>query len=213
LCVWQTPAKKFINKLEDTDIMPELTPEQVEQLKNLPPEKLAELQKQNCPFCMIVAGKIPAKRLYDDNECIAILDINPANPGHVLILPKEHYQIITQVPEETLAVMTRVSKALTNALFSSMDVQGSNILVQNGPAADQKAPHFLMHVIPRFENDGLNFGWQPKKLSEDDMEKIFSKLTEKPISIGTIKQKPIEEKEKEKVKEDSNLIRSFERIP
>jgi len=193
--------------------MPELTPEQVEQLKNLPPEKLAELQKQNCPFCMIVSGKIPAKRIYEDGDCIAILDINPANLGHVLILPKEHYQIITQVPEETLAVMTRVSKAVSTALFNSLEVHGTNLLVQNGPAADQKAPHFLMHVIPRFEEDGLNFGWQPKKISEEDMDRVFNKLTEKPILIGTIKQKPIEEKEKEKVKEDSNLIRSFERVP
>jgi len=193
--------------------MPEMTPEQEEQLKNLPPEKLAELQKQNCPFCMIISGKIPAKKLYEDEVCIAILDINPANPGHVLVLPKEHYQIINQVPEEELAVMTRVSKAITNNMFESLGVQGSNVLIQNGPAADQKAPHFIMHIIPRMENDGLNFGWNPKKIEDAQMDEIFGKLTSTPITIGKIVTKPIEEKKKEKVKEESNVMKSTERIP
>ncbi len=195
--------------------MPELTPEQEQQLKDLPPEKLAELQKQNCPFCMIVGGKIPAKKLYEDEVCIAILDINPASPGHILVIPKEHYQIISQVPEETLAIMTRVSKAITNNLFETMNIQGTNILIQNGPAADQRAPHFIIHVIPRTENDGLQFSWNPQKIADEDLAKLFDKINSKPIQIGEVKAKPIEIKEekKEEVKEESNLNKTLERIP
>jgi histidine triad (HIT) family protein len=194
--------------------MPELTEEQMEQLKNLPPEKLAELQKQNCPFCMIISEKIPSKKIYEDEICMAILDINPANPGHVLIIPKEHYAVMPQVPDETISRMSLVAKAISQKIFDSMNVGGTNVLIQNGEAADQRAPHFIMHVIPRMENDGINFGWQPKKLSEEDMDKVEAKLKEKPIMIEKPKPKPVEIKEeKQVVKEDSQMLKSIRRIP
>ena len=76
----------------------QMTEEQVkelqEKIKNMSPEELKEFQKKQCVFCQIISGKVQSKKVYDDEKCIAILDINPANPGHVLLLPKEHYSIM-----------------------------------------------------------------------------------------------------------------------
>jgi histidine triad (HIT) family protein len=199
--------------------MPEgLTPEQAEQLKNMSPEQLAELQKQNCPFCKIISGEIPAKKIYEDDMCIALLDIAPANPGHVLVMPKNHYQIMPQVPDEEISRMMQVAKAISVNLFELLGVQGTNVLVQNGPAADQRAPHFIIHVIPRKENDGMNFGWQPKQANEAELEDIAVKLMAKPIKIEAHKPKEIKIEEKaeeieEKKEGESELAKHLKRVP
>lgn len=200
--------------------MPELTPEQI---KNMPPEQLAEMQKQNCPFCMIINGKIPSKKIYEDDVCMAILDINPANPGHVLVIPKEHFQIMPQVPDETLSRMTLVAKQISTIIFEQLGVQGTNVLIQNGPAADQRAPHFIIHVIPRVENDGMQFLWNPKKVEEAEMNQIFEKLTSKEIKVPDLHQQeapkePVDldkekEETKEEIKEDSDESSFLEKIP
>ena len=95
--------------------------------------------QQNCIFCHIIAGRVPSKEVYSDSKVKAILDINPANPGHVLILPKEHYMILPQVPEELIGYMGMVSKAISKACIRALKVQGTNVFVANGAAAGQKA--------------------------------------------------------------------------
>ena len=92
--------------------MKELSEEELkaleEKLKQMSPEELKAFQKQQCIFCQIVAGKVSSKKVYEDNICIAILDINPANPGHLLVLPKEHYPIMPLIPEEELKHIGKV---------------------------------------------------------------------------------------------------------
>lgn len=124
-------------------------------LKSMTPEQLAELQRQQCIFCKIVKGDIPSKKVYEDNECIAVLDINPANSGHLLLLPKEHYAIMPQLPEELVSHLAMVSKALSHATLKALKSQGTTVFIANGVAAGQKAPHFMIHIIPRFADDGL----------------------------------------------------------
>src|SRR3990170_5142515 len=92
-----------------------------EKIKNMSPEELKEFQKQQCIFCQIIAGKVQSKRIYEDENVLAVLDINPANPGHVLLLTKEHYSIMPQIPLEVLEHVFLVAKKLSNALLRGID--------------------------------------------------------------------------------------------
>lgn len=178
--------------------MAETTPEQQkelqERLKSMSPEEILEFQKQNCIFCRIVEGKIPSKKVYEDEKCIVILDINPANPGHLLILPKQHYAVMPQMPEEILQHCFIIAKHLSQALLQALNVQGTNILVQNGPAAGQRANHFMVHLIPRKEDDGLNLSLPEQDVNEANVAKLKSAL--KPVIAKTFGLEEVEEPEK-----------------
>ncbi len=162
--------------------MPEqnINPEQMkalqEKIKQMSPEELKDFQKQQCVFCQIVAGKIQAKKVYEDEQTLGILDINPANPGHILLLTKEHYSIMPQVPDDELAHVFMVVKSLSNSMLRGIDAQGTNVLVANGVSAGQRAQHFMVHVIPRKENDGVNFVLPQKTMGMEEVEAIGNKL-------------------------------------
>jgi len=153
-----------------------------EKIKQMSPEELKEFQKKQCIFCQIITGKVQSKKIYEDEHVLAVLDINPANPGHVLVMPREHYSIMPQIPDEEIKHIFLVAKSLSNTTLRALEVQGSNIIVANGVAAGQRAQHFMVHVIPRKEKDGIEFQIPQKKNSEEDLEKI-SKLIAK--SLGT----------------------------
>jgi len=160
--------------------MPEITDEQRKQLeekiKNMSPEELKQFQKQQCVFCQIVAGKIPSKKVYEDDKCIAVLDINPAAKGHLLIMPKEHYTIMPQIPEKEMAHLFLVSKHLSQIILKTLKVSGTNIFVANGPAAGQRAQHFMLHLIPRKEGDKLMDN--PDKLIDANLRAKVKELIE-----------------------------------
>ena len=193
----------------------QMTEEQVkelqEKIKNMSPEELKEFQKKQCIFCQIVAGKVQSKKVYEDDKCIAILDINPANPGHVLLLPKEHYSIMPQVPEDEIAHLFVVMKTISNAALRGLGVQGTNIIVQNGIAAGQKAQHFMIHIIPRKEEDGINFELPKKEIKDSELETIQKKLAAK---LGTVKEpKPIPKvQELIKPKEEKIVEAEFKQV-
>jgi len=158
----------------------QISPEQLkalqEKIKQMTPEELKEFQKKQCVFCQIVAGKIQAKKVYEDDKVVAILDINPVNPGHVLLLTKEHYSIMPQLPDDEVAHVFMAAKAISNSMLRSIDAQGTNIIVANGIAAGQRAQHFMAHIIPRKQNDGVNFVLPQKTMDEKEIEAISSKL-------------------------------------
>ena len=141
------------------DAPPELTEDQRKELekklKSMTPEQIQQLQKQQCIFCQIISGKIPSKKVYDDHSCLAVLDINPATRGHLLLLPKEHYAIMPQVPPAELAHLFSVAKLLSRVQLRALRLSGTNIFIANGPAAGQRAQHFLLHLLPRKEGDHL----------------------------------------------------------
>ena len=161
-----------------------------EELKTMSPEQIAEMQKQNCVFCHIVTGKVQSKKVFEDDKVVAILDINPANPGHVLLLPKEHYSIMPLVPENVLGHMFMVAKAISSACLKALQVQGTNIFVANGAIAGQKAPHFMIHIIPRKEKDGLDAIFKPqhKQISAADQEQVWVRLKQKINQVFGIKE-------------------------
>lgn len=148
-----------------------------EDLKNMSPEELQKLQQENCIFCHIISGKVQSKKIYEDEICIGILDINPANPGHVLIIPKKHYAIMPQINDNDLAHMFFVAKKVSKASLKALGSTGTNIFVANGTSAGQKAQHFMIHVIPRKEKDGLKcFQVKINEVNKKDFDETHQKL-------------------------------------
>jgi len=169
--------------------------ELMERVKKMSPEELAEFQKSRCIFCQIIGGNVQSKKIYEDKHLIAILDINPANPGHLLLMPKEHYAIMPQVPEDVLKHLFIVAKKLSQIALQAIGAKGTNIVVQNGMAAGQKAQHFMIHIIPRMEGDGLPFELEKKTISDGDYSTIKSRLTTKINEIFGIQSENVKEAE------------------
>ena len=181
-----------------------------EKLKNMSPEELKEFQIKNCVFCHIVKGKVASKKVYDDDKCLAILDINPANPGHILLLPKGHYAIMPLIPEDVIKHMFMISKQLSSTLLKALKVHGTNIFVANGIAAGQKAQHFMIHIIPRMEKDGVGLDIKGKKTTERVLEELRQRLVEKiNEEFGIETEKEITEEVVPKVKEPKVVEAEF----
>ena len=182
-----------------------------EKVKKMSPEELKAFQKQQCIFCQIIAGKVPSKKVYEDDKCIAVLDINPAAKGHILLMPKEHYAIMPQMPEAEMSHLFLVSKYLSQLLLKVLKVGGTNVFVANGAAAGQRAQHFMLHVIPRKEGDKiLEFEERlvPPELLQKIKMVVEAKLNEK---LGVKKEsKPKEEEKKVELKSFPREVKTAE---
>jgi histidine triad (HIT) family protein len=119
------------------------------------PEEVLKEQKANCLFCKIAAGEVQSRKVYEDDRMLAILDINPAAKGHTLVLTKEHYPIMPLLPPEEFEHLFGTTAALSGAVRSAMIAQRCTTFIANGAVAGQQSPHFLFHLIPREEGDGL----------------------------------------------------------
>lgn len=175
-----------------------------EKLKNMSPEELKEFQKQQCIFCQIIAGKVPSKKVYEDDKCMAVMDINPAAVGHVLLMPKEHYAIMPQIPDEEIGHIFMVAKHLSHAMLRRLKVEGTNIFVANGPVAGQNAQHFMIHIIPRKEGDGIpNIPEQAIEVTtREKLREIVGKRVDE--LFGIERKEVVEEPEEEEVKEEES---------
>ena len=131
---------------------------------------------QECIFCQIVEGKTPSRRVYEDEKVLAILDINPANPGHILLMPKQHVTIFPQLTEDLIAHLALVSKLLSKTLLRALKVEGTNIFIANGFVAGQRAPHVLIHIIPRKMGDGAFPEIAELKLSKEKIQELKEKI-------------------------------------
>jgi len=131
-----------------------------------------------CEFCAIIKGKEEAETIYEDKQVMAVLHLKPASPGQIIIFTKEHQPILEQVPDPLVSHAFKVANKLSTVLFESLNIQGTNIIVRNGTAAGQVIPHFSIDIIPRSENDGLNFQWQPLQISKDETETALLQLKE-----------------------------------
>ena len=143
----------------------------------MPEEELSidEARKQ-CVFCHIAAGRVASKKVYDDSKIAVLLDINPANPGHVLIVPKEHQAIMPQISDDDIGVIGMTAKAVSSALLRALKCQGTTLFIANGVAAGQRAQHFMMHIIPRMESDGLNIELPERKITAEKLCEIRNLL-------------------------------------
>lgn len=134
------------------------------------------MAEDQCIFCLIAQGNIPAKTLYEDNQVIAVLDINPAVPGHILLFPKNHIAVMPQMNDELTAHIGMIAKQLSASVIRSLKAEGTTIFVANGAVAGQRAPHFIMHIIPRANNDGINLQLPEGKLDDKTMNLVFARL-------------------------------------
>ncbi len=105
-------------------------------------------------FEMIINGDIPSTKLYEDDLCIAILDINPVNKGHALVISRKCYPTFTDVPMETLSHMMEIARRIDQKQREALGADGTNIMINNSPASGQEVPHLHIHVIPRKAGDG-----------------------------------------------------------
>ena len=177
-----------------------------EKLENMSPEELRKFQKEQCIFCHIIKGEVQSRKVYEDDNCLAILDINPANPGHLLLLPKEHYSIMPQIQDEILTYLAKITKDLSAICLKAFKAEGTNIFIANGLAAGQKAQHFMIHIIPRMDNDGLNLNLNEKEIQKEELKKIKIPILKKINEIFNIKQENEEEsEEKEEEKEEEKI--------
>lgn len=125
------------------------------------------MKDENCIFCKILAGEIPSTAVYEDDDFKAILDVNPAARGHVIILPKNHAANIYELPDEDASKIMMVAKKIATAIEKAYHCDGVNILQNNGEAAGQTVFHLHVHVIPRFKGDTVNIGWKQGDMPED----------------------------------------------
>lgn len=113
----------------------------------------------NCIFCKIIAGDIPSFRLFEDDRTLAFMDINPANPGHTLVIPKHHATGLLDLPPEWLGATIATAQKVAQAVEAALSPDGINLVQANGEGAAQSVKHFHLHVIPRRLGDDLKLNW------------------------------------------------------
>jgi len=117
-----------------------------------------------CIFCRIVAGEIPCHVVYEDEDVLAFLDVNPLSLGHTLLIPKGHYAQLDEMPDELGAKLGAVLPALCRSIRASVNCKGLNVLQNNGRVAGQVVDHVHFHLIPRYQDAGLLMRWDAGKL-------------------------------------------------
>ena len=137
------------------------------------------MRDKDCIFCKIAAGEIPSRTIYEDEQFRVIMDISPATKGHALILPKEHYANLYEIPEEVAADAMKLAKKMATKMTAALQCDGFNLAQNNGEAAGQTVFHFHMHLLPRYKEDGNQekFAWNHLELSDKEVEEIYRKLT------------------------------------
>ncbi|MBD5466200.1 MAG: HIT family protein [Lachnospiraceae bacterium] len=134
------------------------------------------MKDESCIFCKIANGEIPSKSIYEDEEFRVILDLGPAAKGHALILPKDHYANLFELPEETAGKVMALAKKLGSQMVDRLHADGFNLVQNNGEAAGQTVFHFHMHMIPRYQDDNQKIGWVPGKPTEEELQEIQKQI-------------------------------------
>lgn len=130
----------------------------------------------NCIFCEIVNKREKAEVLYEDEQVLSFLDINPLNFGHTLVITKNHYENFLDVPPQELEVLTAAAQKVSEAMVRSIKPDGFNIVANNGTAAGQSVFHFHFHLIPRFNDDKFKFHHNLKRYPDGEIKKFGEKI-------------------------------------
>ena len=174
---------------------------------------------EKCLFCKIASGEIPSKIIYDSPDVMAFLDIKPANPGHVLVIPKEHFETLPELPEHLNSALLQVIKIVTQAQIETLGAQGVNVLQNNGELAGQAVPHIHIHVIPRFKDDKIVINWTPIELKHEQFDEIQKRLISKAKELATGEAKEVPKQIEEtpqpepEIKGKKKLLRIKPRTP
>ncbi|MCL2604935.1 MAG: HIT family protein [Defluviitaleaceae bacterium] len=130
----------------------------------------------DCIFCKIAGGQLPAAVLYDDEMLIAIMDAFPATKGHVLIIPKAHAENLYDLPVETAAAILPLAQRIAIKMACTLKPDGLNIMQNNGKAAGQAVFHYHLHILPRYENDGVVFKSTPYLSTPEERAEIARQI-------------------------------------
>ena len=129
----------------------------------------------NCIFCKIVAGQVPCTKLYEDEDVLAFLDINPVTYGHNLVISKEHYSTFLSTPKAIMNKVMNVAQRIGQVQIEQLGAKGVNILINSYEAAGQVVPHFHVHVIPRYTaKDGFRLEF--KELKDVNLPKVAEEI-------------------------------------
>ena len=134
------------------------------------------MKDSNCIFCKIANGEIPSRTIEENDMFKVVLDVGPATKGHTLILPKDHYKNLYDLPEETAAEAIKMAKKTALKMKEKLGCDGVNIVQNNEEAAGQTVFHFHMHVIPRYKEDGQVIGWKPGQPTAEEMDAVLEML-------------------------------------
>lgn len=134
------------------------------------------MKKDDCIFCLIANGQIPSSTVYEDDDFRAILDLNPAQKGHTLILPKEHYANLFEMPEELAEKVLPAAKKIAKAVMEATGADGVNLVQNNGEAAGQTVSHFHLHIIPRKTGDNALPLWTPGESVPEEQKKLAAEI-------------------------------------
>jgi len=139
-------------------------------------EEVIKKQKEQCVFCKIIKGEIPSEKVYEDEDVLAIMDINPATDGHVLVMPKEHYPIMPLIPRKSFSHLFKIAKYIIIAQKEAFGSSTVSLFIANGGIAGQQSTHFMIHLIPRSAGDNLSMldAYGSNDFDVRDIESILS---------------------------------------
>lgn len=132
----------------------------------------------NCIFCKIANKEIPGKIIYEDDICVAFLDLSQTTNGHTLVIPKKHFKNFLEVDDDTLAHMIKATKDIANKIVTKLNANGVNILTNANEVAGQTVMHFHLHIIPRYDNNDqieINFS---DRSNEVNLDSLFNQIME-----------------------------------
>ena len=169
-----------------------------------------------CKLCELIKNN-RKMLIYEDELVVAFLEPKPASAGHIILFSKEHSPIMENCNDKIMSHLFVIANKLSSVLFESLNIQGTNIIVNNGVAAGQKYPHFCLNIIPRMENDNLKLQWIPTQVSEDDMNTAELKLNNTTKNLGVVKEEKIEvikePEQAEVIEEENYLVKHLRRLP
>ncbi len=134
------------------------------------------MKDDNCIFCKLANGEIPTATLYEDDDFRVILDTSPASKGHALILPKEHYPNLYELPDDLASKVLVLAKKMITKMTGILGCDGYNIVQNNGTSAGQTVFHFHLHMIPRNTGDDVGLKWKMGELTDEDRDDILKAI-------------------------------------
>ena len=134
------------------------------------------MKKDDCIFCKIANGEIPSNTLYEDDSFRVILDLGPATKGHALVMPKEHFGNLYELPDDWCQKAFSLAKKMAGQMTEKLHCDGFNLVQNNGATAGQTVPHFHIHLIPRYENDGQTINWKQTSPTAEELAAVKEEI-------------------------------------
>ena len=137
------------------------------------------MRDENCIFCKIMAGEIPSRTVFEDDDFKVIMDVGPAAKGHSLIVQKQHYADIYELPSELAGEAMKLAKRMATHMTTVLNCDGFNIMQNNGEVAGQTVFHYHLHLVPRYKDAAPILTWTQNHFSDEEMDELAEKLSVK----------------------------------